>query len=116
MQEELETKRFQRHAEDFICGHCGASVEGTGYTNHCPRCLYSQHVDIHPGDRAADCGGMMEPVGVEPFGESWKILQRCALCGHERKNKLVEGDDFSAVVALQEKANRKRFYTSGTQK
>lgn len=112
MQEELSTKRFQRRAEDFVCGHCSLSVEGTGYTNHCPRCLYSQHVDIHPGDRAADCGGLMEPVTVEPFGGSWKILHRCVICGHERKNKMVAADEFKAVVALQEKANHKRFYTS----
>lgn len=29
-----------------------------------PNCLSSLHLDIEPGDREADCGGIMEPVGV----------------------------------------------------
>lgn len=110
MDDALPTKRFQRHAEDFLCAQCGFSVEGSGYTNHCPRCLYSQHVDIYPGDRAAECGGLMEPIGIEPFGQSWKILHRCVKCRHERKNKVIVEDDFEAVLALQQKANKKRFY------
>ena len=55
---------FIRKTEDFICENCGAVVVGNGYTNHCPACLYSKHVDRSPGDRAADCGGLMEPVAV----------------------------------------------------
>lgn len=109
----LPTKRFQRQSEDFTCLACGAEVVGTGFTNHCPHCLYSQHVDVQPGDRAESCGGLMEPTGIEPFGGSWKILQRCQTCGFTRKNKVVADDDFQAVLALQEKANHKRFYTSG---
>lgn len=111
MDELLPTKRFQKCAEDFCCAHCSLDVVGNGFTNHCPRCLYSQHVDIHPGDRTAACGGMMAPVGIEPFGHGWKILHRCQTCGHERKNKVVAADDFEAVLALQRAANRKRFYT-----
>lgn len=106
----LPTKHFQKCAEDFNCAHCSCVVTGDGFTNHCPRCLYSQHVDIHPGDRTAGCGGLMEPVGIEPFGQSWKILHRCVVCGHERKNKVASEDDFEAVLALQQAANRKRFY------
>lgn len=110
MDKPLSTKRFQRRAEDFVCAECGFEVIGNGYTNHCPRCLYSQHVDIHPGDRAAACEGLMEPIGIEPFGKSWKILHRCQSCGHERKNKVVAVDEFDAIVALQKKTNKKRFY------
>ena len=55
---------FIRKTEDFICENCGAVVVGNGYTNHCPVCLYSKHVDRSPGDRAAGCGGLMEPVAV----------------------------------------------------
>ena len=51
--------RFTRVVEDFTCGQCGAAVTGDGYTNHCPLCLWSRHVDINPGDRAAECGGLM---------------------------------------------------------
>ena len=61
----IKMKRFNRRIEDFTCEHCGTEVHGNGYTNHCPNCLWSKHVDINPGDRAADCGGLMEPIAVE---------------------------------------------------
>ena len=99
----IEEKKFQRTIEDFLCGHCGADVKGSGYTNHCPKCLWSKHVDINPGDRAAACGGMMRPVSVSESGGEYKILQRCAKCGFERHNKVIKEDDFDAVVALARK-------------
>ncbi|MFA6992594.1 MAG: RNHCP domain-containing protein, partial [Candidatus Gracilibacteria bacterium] len=40
-------KRFSRTIEDFVCEKCGAKVKGDGYTNHCPKCLWSKHVDIN---------------------------------------------------------------------
>ena len=40
---ELGARNFQRHVEDFECEHCGAFVEGDGYTNHCPACLWCKH-------------------------------------------------------------------------
>jgi hypothetical protein len=46
-------RNFQRCKEDFRCGHCGHLERGDGYTNHCTACLWSAHVDIQPGDRAA---------------------------------------------------------------
>ena len=46
---------------DRLCTPQGA---GSDHRNHCPNCLSSLHVDIEPGDRAADCGGIMEPVAV----------------------------------------------------
>lgn len=54
--------------ETFTCRICGRLVvpEGAGgnHRNHCPNCLSSLHLDIEPGDRASDCGGIMEPVAV----------------------------------------------------
>lgn len=38
-------KNFTRVIEDFICENCGTEVKGNGYTNHCPKCLWSKHVD-----------------------------------------------------------------------
>ena len=42
----------------------GGKPTGTQHGNHCPNCLTSLHLDNEPGDRAADCGGQMEPVAV----------------------------------------------------
>lgn len=93
-------KQFTRTREDFICEHCGAKVRGNGYTNHCPHCLYSKHVDINPGDRSADCGGLMEPVGLELKEGKYILVQRCVKCGFVRRNKVVDADDFNAVLEL----------------
>ena len=94
------TKKFQRKEEDFTCEQCGFFVLGNGYTNHCPKCFWSKHVDINPGDRAAVCGGAMEPVGVELDGSEYIILHRCVACGFERKNKTTKGDNFDAMLQL----------------
>ncbi len=93
-------KQFTRTREDFICEHCGAKVRGNGYTNHCPHCLYSKHVDINPGDRSADCGGLMEPVGLELKDGKYILVHRCVKCGFVRRNKVVDADDFNAVLEL----------------
>lgn len=93
-------KKFNRRIENFICEHCGAEVHGNGYTNHCPNCLWSKHVDVNPGDRAADCGGLMEPVGVELKNGEYILLQKCKKCGHLRKNKVSPEDNFEEIIKL----------------
>lgn len=94
---------FIRTKEDFTCEKCGFFVEGSGYTNHCPKCLWSKHVDIDPGDRLATCQGLMEPVGVETRGREHFILHKCIICGHERPNGVAKEDDFGEVVRLSGK-------------
>lgn len=96
------SKKFQRTIEDFTCGHCGFAVAGTGYTNHCPKCLWSRHVDINPGDRAEPCGGMMAPAGIDQKNGGLLIVHRCEKCGFERRNKTAENDDIAALAALSE--------------
>jgi len=86
--------------EDFECEHCGHSQRGTGYTNHCERCLWSKHVDVQPGDRAAECGALMQPVAVDTKKAGYRILQRCVGCEHERWNKAQDGDDFEAILQI----------------
>lgn len=98
----MEGKLFQRHREDFTCSNCGTHVVGTGYTNHCPKCLFSKHVDINPGDRAAlaTCSGLMPPVSLEIKAGRKIILHRCSLCGHQRKNEASPTDDIDALIRL----------------
>lgn len=91
---------FTRRREDFTCRRCGTAVRGTGYTNHCPRCLWSRHVDIHPGDRAAACGGAMEPAGALSEGGQLVLVHRCVACGHLRRNRCAADDDRDAVLGL----------------
>lgn len=91
---------FKRTIEDFNCEHCGAPVVGNGYTNHCPKCLWSKHVDNDPGDRLSHCGGMMRPLSVERKGDSWILTNRCEKCGHEKRNEMSVNDNFDAAVVL----------------
>lgn len=96
-------KKFQRKKEDFICENCGFQVRGDGYTNHCPACLWSKHVDINPGDRKEECQGLMRPVGLELRGWRYFILHRCERCGFEKFNSVRDEDDFQVLLKIQEK-------------
>lgn len=93
------SKIFRRTKENFICEHCGAEVAGNGYTNHCPTCLWSKHVDVNPGDRAARCMGMMEPVRIETKGRAYRIVHRCTMCGVERIVDAANGDAIEILIA-----------------
>jgi len=94
------SKTFQKKVEDFRCEHCGKIVNGSGYPNHCPDCLWSKHVDIHPGDRASSCKGMMQPISVSQKSGEWVIRHKCLLCGHEKNNKAAKDDDMRRIIEL----------------
>lgn len=91
-------KKFIKNKEDFICEHCGTAVVGSGYTNHCPVCLWSKHVDINPGDRAATCLGLMPPVKIELEKGEFIITNRCDKCGYEKRNKTAPADDLKVLL------------------
>lgn len=93
-------RKFKRTKENFNCKKCGFFVRGNGYTNHCPRCLWSKHVDINPGDRRAMCGGLMEPAGAEVRGEKYIIIHRCVKCGFKKRNKAAENDNFDILLQI----------------
>lgn len=93
-------KLFQRKFENFRCEHCGELVEGNGYTDHCPRCLYSKHVDKNPGDRSEDCNGLMKPVGIEIKSRNYVILYRCEKCGFKRRMKAIKEDNMNVIMEL----------------
>ena len=100
--------RYARN-EGFVCKHCGAKVRplaSGSYRNHCPRCLWSRHVDVIPGDRASQCCGMMRPIAVHANARrGWMIVHRCTRCGVVRRNKTALGDpagpdDFDALLKV----------------
>ena len=67
---------------------------GSSHRNHCPNCLASLHLDVEPGDRAADCGGIMDPVAVwvRKNGE-WAVIHRCRRCGALSSNRAAADDN-----------------------
>lgn len=58
-------------------------------------------MDHTPGDRHAQCGAAMEPIGVwvKRDGE-WALIHRCTQCGAIHSNRIA-GDDYEwALMAL----------------
>ncbi len=91
--------------ESFVCKNCGRPVSpggaGSDHRNHCPNCLHSVHLDIEPGDREADCGGLMEPVAVwvRKHGE-WAIIHRCRRCGWLSSNRVAADDSPVKLMSI----------------
>lgn len=82
--------------EGFACLCCGALVPpgGARVRDHCPRCLRSLHVDVVPGDRAAGCGGLLDPVGFWMEGRDGVLIRyRCRKCGALWQGRAHPGDD-----------------------
>ena len=109
--EPLLSKRFSKNDDGFTCLHCGRYVPPLGYTsrNHCPYCLWSIHVDVNPGDRANDCGGIMEPITAEVDSKKgFVIVHKCKKCGAISRNRSaheakVQPDDIKKLIALTAK-------------
>ena len=91
----LAGSRFTMRNEAFSCAACGHSVPpATGTArNHCPECLASVHLDVMPGDRAANCGGVMDAIGYD-VGAGGKItlVFRCRSCAAVGRNKAIQKD------------------------
>lgn len=97
-------KKFQRKIENFTCDFCGESVVGNGYTDHCPKCLWGKHVDVNPGDRAANCGGAMKPVALEVKLGRYRIKYRCQKCSHFFIVKAANNDNAEEIIKLSQES------------
>lgn len=106
--------------QDFKCCHCGKDITlneriGTRNRNHCSYCLWSLHVDVEKGDRKADCGGKMHPIGltfkregVDKYGKirqgELMIIHRCEKCGKISINRIAGDDGSKEILNLFEKS------------
>ena len=95
-------KKFTMIDEEFKCENCGAFVNKLNYTarDHCPNCLYSKHVDIMPGDRLNTCMGLMKPIGIEKYKNTYKIIYKCLKCSNIHKNIVATDDNYDLIVKL----------------
>ena len=95
-------KKFVKRDEEFICEACGRVVSTLNYTtrDHCPYCLYSKHVDINPGDRSNNCKGLLEPIGIEKYKDTYKIIYKCEKCGEIHKNVVAKDDDMNKIIEI----------------
>lgn len=105
--------------DKFLCKRCGKEVIaegqiGTKNRNHCPFCLYSQHVDKNiSGDRKENCHGLMKPIaltfkkeGVDKFGivkqGEIMLVHRCEKCGDISINRIAADDDNEKILRIFE--------------
>lgn len=103
----FEKGYYKTHAcsDAFTCKSCGWLVVSAGagseHRNHCPNCLCSLHLDLEPGDRAADCGGLMEPIAVwvRKNGE-WAVIHRCRVCGALSSNRIAADDNPMKLMSI----------------
>ena len=99
-------KKFNMIDENFICKNCNSEVKKLGYTarDHCPNCLYSIHVDNNPGDRLCNCKGLLEPLAIENFKDTYKIVYKCTKCGEIKKNIIAKDDNMDVIINLMKEA------------
>ena len=95
-------KKFNMINEAFICENCNKEVIKADKTarDHCPHCLYSKHVDINPGDRANKCQGLLKPISVEKFKNTYKIIYKCEKCNIMHKNIMALDDNMDLIIEL----------------
>lgn len=104
----METKRFAKNDNGFVCANCGREVLPLGKSsrNHCPFCLCSLHVDVNPGDRANECRGLLRPVAaVTDPRKGYILLHKCEKCGKLLRNRAahdaaVQPDDMKLIIRL----------------
>jgi len=100
-------KNFTMRDEEFICENCQKKVLPLGYTarDHCPYCLYSKHVDIMPGDRQNECKGLLKPIDIEKFKDTYKIIYKCNKCNQLHKNIIAKDDDMDIIIKISTQKN-----------
>ena len=98
----IQMKRFEKKDESFICENCNKEVSKLNYSSrdHCPYCLYSKHVDVNPGDRANDCLGLLKPIDIEKYKDTYKIIYQCEKCHQMHKNIIANDDSFDRILDI----------------
>lgn len=99
-------KTFVKNDSGFACAVCGREVAPLKYSSrdHCPFCLCSLHVDVLPGDRQNNCGGVLVPQDVtQNTKKGYIIAYRCAKCGQLHNNKAADDDSFATLLKVMNK-------------
>ncbi len=98
-----------RNNQGFTCEHCmytTGAAKGPS-RNHCPKCLYSKHVDNVPGDRANLCHGLMKPISAQLLkGGRLSITFQCGLCSNTGNNISAQDDTMELMGELLAEHNK----------
>jgi len=96
-------KRFSKNDTGFVCVHCRCDVTPLGVSSrdHCTHCLHGLHVDVNPGDRANECGGVLVPSAVSPDAKHGYVIHYiCAGCGARVNNRAAKDDNFEEILRV----------------
>ena len=95
-------KNFTMKDESFTCENCVKKIKRLNYTarDHCNYCLFSKHVDVMPGDRQNKCCGLLIPIGIEKFKNTYKIIYKCSKCNQLHKNIMATDDNMDLIIEL----------------
>ena len=98
----MDLKKFKMIDDGFICEVCHKKVEPLKVSarDHCPYCLCSKHVDINPGDRQNKCHGILKPIGIDKFKDTYKIVYKCDKCKEIHRNIIAKDDDFDKILEI----------------
>ena len=55
-----------------------------------------------PGDRLNECKGLLKPIAVEKFKDTYKIIYKCEKCGEIHKNIMADDDNFDEILKLMQ--------------
>jgi len=105
----------------FKCINCKKEISesgsiGTRNRNHCPHCLFSQHLDENiPGDRMSKCKGVMIPAAltlkkekIDKYGRKKTgeimIVHKCNKCGKISTNRIAGDDNPNEILNVLEKS------------
>lgn len=110
--------QYREHKEHgFTCIQCGfpatadRELSGVNNRNHCPRCLWSRHVDeLKAGDRKSACRSRMQPIGLtikqtqKRYGQASQgelmLIHHCTGCGKFSINRIAADDDAALIYDL----------------
>ena len=53
---------------------------------------------MHPGDRAATCRALMQPVDLLYERGEFVVVHQCTACGERRRNRASADDDLSVLL------------------
>ncbi len=96
---------FIMRNESFICENCKSEVSkhpSGSARNHCPKCLYSKHLDAEfPWDRASECQGLMKPIWLDHRkNKGLMIVHECTQCQKIMLNRVADDDNQEVIRGL----------------
>jgi DNA-directed RNA polymerase subunit RPC12/RpoP len=118
--------KIKENEKGYKCCHCGKLVLflkdiGTKHRNHCPFCLWSQHLDDKkPGDRKSNCKACMEPIGLT-FKQEGKdkydkikqgelmLIHKCLACSKISINRIASDDNPKTILKILKKSKKLNF-------